>query len=162
MSKRKSAAEAVPAQSTPAEETAPPVAAAASAAAAEGPPAEPGRRPYPDVSEKKSVAVSPDGDKLRLRRSDRYNQIQISPDGEIPDWARERLKDDGWRDRLEDEGVYTKQLPPRPRPGEENSELSSARRRTTFEAERFFEQLVNDIRAERQMPQVRLGVAAER
>jgi len=160
MAKRKSAA-AEAAQPLPAEEAAPPVAAAAAHAAAAAP-AGPGRRPFPDVSEQKEVAVSPDGDKLRLLRSHRFNQIQISPDGPLPDWARERLKADGWRDRVEDEGLYTRQLPPRPKPGEEDPELSSARRRIDFEAGRFFEQLANDIRAERNMPPVRLGAAAER
>ena len=133
------------------------------AAAAERPAPESQRRPFPDVSEQKTVLISPepDGAKLRLRRGHRYNQVQISPDGELPDWARERLKADGWRDRVEDEGIYTKQLPPRPTPGEENPELSSARRRMDFEAERFFEQLANDIRAERGMKPVRLGTAAQ-
>jgi hypothetical protein len=153
MAKRKSAA--VEAIEPSAQEAAPPP-----AAAAERPAPESERRPFPDVSEQKTVRVSPDGDKLRLLRSHRYNQVQISPDGEIPDWARKRLHDAGWRDRVEDEGIYTKQLPPRPNPGEENPELSSARRRMDFEAERFFEQLANDIRAERKMPPVRLGTAA--
>ncbi len=160
MTKRKSAAaEAAQLQPATAEEAAPPVAAAT---AVEPPPAERERRPFPDVSEKKTVAVSPDGDKLRLRWSDRYNQIQISPDGELPDWARERLKADGWRDRVEDEGIYTKQLPPRPKADAEGPEPSPSRRRVVFEAESFFEQLANDIRAERGMKPVRLGTAAER
>jgi hypothetical protein len=152
MAKRKSAA--VEAIEPPAQEAAPP--------AAERPVPEGERRPFPDVSEQKTVLISPepDGAKLRLRRSHRYNQVQISPDGEIPDWARKRLHDAGWRDRVEDEGIYTKQLPPRAKPGEENPELSSARRRMDFEAERFFEQLANDIRAERGMKPIRLGTAA--
>ena len=152
MAKRKSAA--VEAIEPPAQEAAPP--------AAERPASEGERRPFPDVSEQKTVLISPepDGAKLRLRRGHRFNQAQISPDGELPDWARERLKADGWRDRVEEEGIYTRQLPPRPKPGEENPELSSARRRMDFEAERFFEQLANDIRAERGMKPVRLGTAA--
>ena len=155
MAKRKSAA--VETIEPPAQEAAPP-----SAPAAERPAPESERRPFPDVSEQKTVLISPepDGAKLRLRRSHRYNQVQISPDGELPDWARERLQAAGWRDRVEDEGIYTKQLPPRAKPGEENPELSSARRRMDFEAERFFEQLANDIRAERGMPPIRLGTAA--
>ena len=155
--KRKSAAEAV--DLTPLEEAAPP---AAAATVAEASPPERERPPLPDVSEQKTVQVSPDGDKLRLRRGHRYNQVQISPDGELPDWARERLKADGWRDRVEDEGIYTKQLPPRPQPGEENPELSAARRRADLDAAKFFEQLANDIRKERGMNPVRLGTAAER
>jgi hypothetical protein len=125
-------------------------------------PEAPQRTPYRDVREQKTVRISPgpDGDKLRLLRSDRFNQMQISPDGELPDWARERLTAEGWRDRVEDEGIYTRQLPPRPKAGEEDQQLSSARRRAVFDAERFFEELANDIRADRKMPPVRLGTAA--
>ena len=154
--KENPAAEATPAADTVALEPLPPAARTADAPPAEGE----GRRPWPDVMEQKTVRVSPDGDKLRLLQSRRYNQLQISHDSELPDWAKERLKADGWRDRVEDEGIYTKQLPPRPQPGEENPELSSARRREGFEADRFFEQLANDIRADRKMPPVRLGTAA--
>jgi hypothetical protein len=86
--------------------------------------------------------------------------MQISSDGALPDWARERLRAAGWRDRVEDEGIYTKQLPPRGEPGKQDPALSAARRRAGFEADRFFEKLANDIRAERQMPPVRLNTAA--
>lgn len=129
--------------------------------AAERAPVEGGeRRPWPDVTEQKTVSISPNGDALRLLQSKRFDQMQISSDGEIPDWARERLRDAGWSDRVEDEGIYTKQLPPRGEPGKEDPALSSARRRMGFEADRFFEKLANDIRAERQMPPVRLNTAA--
>jgi hypothetical protein len=134
--------------------------AAKDAAAAERSPAEGERRPFPDVSEQKTVLVSPDGDKLRLLQSRRFNQLQISHDGAIPDWAKERLKADGWRDRVEDEGIYTKQLPPRAQPGEEDQGQASSRRRAGYEADRFFEQLANDIRADRGLSPIRLGGAA--
>jgi len=147
----------------PIEETAPRPAETATAVA-EPPQGEPQRPLYRDVREQRTVRISPgpDGDKLRLLRSDRYNQMQISPDGELPDWARERLQADGWRDRVEDEGIYTKQLPPRPKPGDDGQEPEPARPAwpAVIEAERFFEQLANDIRADRKMPQVRLGTAA--
>jgi hypothetical protein len=108
MAKRKSVA--VETTEPPAQEAAPP--------AAEQPVPESERRPLPDVSEQKTVLISPepDGAKLRLLRSRRYNQVQISPDGDLPDWARERLQAAGWRDRVEEEGIYTKQLPPRAKP----------------------------------------------
>jgi hypothetical protein len=151
----RAAAEAAP--SIPAEE------AATSVAVAERPPVDPEeRRPWPDVMEQKTVSVTPDGDKLRLLRSRRFNQVQIKSDGEIPDWAKERLKADGWRDRVEDEGIYTKQLPPRPRPAAEGQQAEQAKPAwpVVIEAERFFEQLANDIRKERGMTPVRLGGAA--
>ncbi len=158
MAKRKSAA--VETIEPPAQEAAPPSAAAP---VAERPSVEgEERRPWADVMEQKTVLISPgpDGARLRLRRSHRFNQMQISPDGELPDWARERLQADGWRDRVEDEGIYTKQLPPRAKPGEEGREPPPPAWPKVIEAERFFEQLANDIRAERKMPPVRLGTAA--
>jgi hypothetical protein len=158
--RRKSAAQAAQDQPETVEVAASP--AAAPTAVAEAAPPERERRPFPDVAEQKEVLISPNGDKLRLLRSHRYNQVQISPDGELPNWARERLKAYGWRDRLEEEGIYTKQLPPRAKAGEEGPEPSPSRKRVVFEAERFFEELAKDIRAERGMKPVRLGMAAER
>lgn len=158
-SARATAVEAAP--STPAEEAAPP--AATATAVAERPPVEgEERRPWPDVTEQKEAAVSPDGDKLRLLRSRKFNQMQIKADAELPDWAKERLKADGWRDRVEDEGIYTKQLPPRPRPAAEGQPAEPAKPAwpVVIEAERFFEQLANDLRAERGLSPVRLGGAA--
>jgi hypothetical protein len=116
--------------------------------------------PHPDVREQKEVAVSPKGDKLRPLRSDKYNQLQISADGPLPPSARLRLEDAGWKDRMEQEGIWTKQIPPRARPDEDAQQASASRQRMVLEAERFFEQLANGIRVDRQMPPLRLGTAA--
>jgi hypothetical protein len=88
--------------------------------------------------------------------------MQVQADAELPDWAKERLKADGWRDRVEAEGIYTKQLPPRPRPAAEGQQAEQARPAwpAVIEAERLFEQLANDLRADKKMPPVRLGGAA--
>jgi hypothetical protein len=157
--KRATATAAEAASSIPAEEA---TQRAPATSTATEPPAAAGeeRRPWPDVSEQKTVPVSPDGDKLRLLQSRRFNQFQIKSDGEIPDWAKEKLKADGWTDRVQDEGIYTKQLPPRAKPGEEDQGQAASRRRAGHEADRFFEQLANDLRAERQMPPIRLNTAA--
>jgi hypothetical protein len=159
MPKRKSAA-AEAAQPLPAEEAVPPV--AASTAPAGPSPEERKRPPFPDVSEQKEVLISPgpDGAKLRLLRSSKYKQMQISSDGELPEKAQERLHAAGWRDRTEEEGIWTKQLPPLPEPGAEGPEPSPSRRRMVFDAERLFEEIANAIRADRKMPPVRLGGAA--
>jgi hypothetical protein len=42
--------------------------------------------------------------------------MQISSDKELPLSAKERLHAAGWRDRTEEEGIWTKQLP-QPQPG---------------------------------------------
>ena len=69
----------------------------------------------PDVREIKSVNLGPDRDspRLRLLRSFRFNQMQIRSDEALPEAASEKLKAEGWRDRTEEEGIWTKQLPPR-------------------------------------------------
>jgi hypothetical protein len=155
MAKRKTAA--AQAIEPTAVETAPPPAATTAA-----PPAERERAPFPDVTEQKQVLISPgpDGAKLRLLRSRKYNQMQISADGELPEKARQRLQAAGWRDRTEEEGIWTKQLPPRGKPGEESQELAKPAWPTVIEAERLFEEIANAIRADRKMSPVRLGGAA--
>jgi hypothetical protein len=157
MAKRKSGA--VEAIEPPAQEAAPP---AAVALAAERAPADRERPRLPDVSEQKQVLISPgpDGARLRLLRSRRYNQMQISADGELPDKVKEQLHAAGWRDRTEVEGIWTRQLPPRARPDAEGQEPAKPAWPTVLEAERFFEKLANEMRADRGMPPVRLGTAA--
>lgn len=164
MPKRKqAAAEAV--DLTPLQDTTPRTAepATPTAPAAERPPQEQERPRYRTVREQKEVLISPDPDaaKLRLLRSDRYKQMQISSDKEFPLSAKERLHAEGWRDRTEEEGIWTKQLP-QPQPGEDDRDVSSARRRMVSDAECLFEEIANGIRATRKMPPVRLGTAAER
>jgi hypothetical protein len=154
--KRKAAAAAAEVQTTQPEEAPPPTAEAATAE----PPAEEHKRPpYPDVREQKGVRISPEGDKLRLLRSDRFKQLQIKADGELPPAVQERLKAEGWKDRTEDEGIWTKQLP---QPGPDGQEPTPSRRKMVFDAERLFEEIANQIREDRGMPPVRLGMAAER
>ena len=57
-------------------------------------------------------------------------------------------------------GIIADYQPPRATPGEEDQGQAAARRRAGFDADRFFEQLANDIRAKRGMPPVRLNSAA--
>ena len=113
MAKRKvAAAEAVPFTST--EEPAPQVTETVTPT----PTAEEGQRPLerlPEIREMKSINLGPDRDspRLRLLRNYRFNQIQIRSDEELPQAAREQLQAAGWKDRTEEEGIWTKQLPPR-------------------------------------------------
>ena len=51
------------------------------------------------------------GPSMHLLRSQKFNQMQIRFDGEQPDEQyRSMLKQAGWRDRTEAEGVWTKQI----------------------------------------------------
>ena len=149
MAKRTSAAEAV--QPTPAAEAAPPSAATATPApTAEGgqEPDEPKAARLPDVRELKSVNLGPDRDspRLRLLRSFRFNQLQIRADEELPATAREQLKEAGWTERP-DEGIWTKQLPRRPKNGE--GEEPKPAWPTVVEAERLFQDLATAIRTDK-------------
>ena len=149
MAKRTSAAEAVPL--TPAAEAAPLSAATAPPVpAAQGgqEPDEPKAARLPDVRELKSVNLGPDRDspRLRLLRSFRFNQMQIHADEELPATAREELKAAGWTERLE-EGIWTKQLPRRPKNGE--GEEAKPAWPTVIEAERLFQDLATAIRTDK-------------
>ena len=146
MAKRKSAAaEAI--QPIPAEMAAP---------AAETPPATAAQVPderqavrFPDPRPLKQISLGLDKDspRLRLLRSHRFNQMQIRSDEQLPDDARNKLDAAGWTERPE-EGIWTRQLPPRAKEGEEQK----APWPIVLEAERLFHDLANGIRADRGLP----------
>ena len=154
MAKQKpAAAEAVP--FTPTEEPAPRLTETVTPI----PAAEEGQRPkqrLPDIRELKSINLGPDRDspRLRLLRSYRFNQIQVRSDEELPQAAREQLQAAGWKDRTEEEGIWTKQLPPRPRQDAEGPGPATPGWPTVVEAERLFHELANAIRADKGLPSV--------
>jgi hypothetical protein len=100
------------------------------------------------VRELKSVNLGPERDspRLRLLRSYRFNQIQIRADEVLPATAREQLKEAGWTERP-DEGIWTKQLPRRPKNGE--SEDPKPAWPTVVEAEQLFQDLATAIRTDK-------------
>jgi hypothetical protein len=75
--------------------------------------------------------------KMHLLRSFKYRQMQISFEQEPEDKYKLMLKEAGWRDRTEEEGIWTKQIP-------RDSGWQPA-----ADAERLFKQIANEIRAER-------------
>jgi hypothetical protein len=85
-----------------------------------------------------SIALSPenDGPRMRLLRSNKYQQIQIQFDDKPDEAVRARLNAEGWKWRSV-EKVWTKQLDP------------DARWRTHADAERLFKELGDAIRVER-------------
>jgi len=149
MAKRTSAAETAPL--TPAAEVPPPSAATATPVPAtdgDQEPGEPKAARLPEVRELKSVNLGPDRDspRLRLLRSFRFNQLQIRADEELPATAREQLKEAGWTERP-DEGIWTKQLPRRPKNGE--GEEPKPAWPTVVAAERLFQDLATAIRTDK-------------
>ena len=71
-----------------------------------------------DPHEKMSVSLSDvrGGPAMHLLRSHKYKQMQVRFDREQPDEKYlKMLKDAGWRDRTQEEGVFTKQIDPNAR-----------------------------------------------
>jgi hypothetical protein len=118
--------------------------------------ARPARQPLADSDrdprEWKSINLGPEKNspRLRLLRSDRFNQMQIRADEELPAAALERLKSAGWTERPE-EGIWTRQLPSRKK--EEGVEPTPPWP-TVLEAERLLHDLANDIRTGKGMPPI--------
>ena len=112
---------------------------------AEQPAVEPPTR-LPEVREMKSINLGPDkhSPRLRLLRSYRFNQMQMRSDEALPEAAVVKLKTAGWTERRE-EGIWTRQLPPRPKDGGEQKPAWPV----VVEAERVFHDIANSIRADR-------------
>jgi hypothetical protein len=65
--------------------------------------------PHPKITV--NLADYAGGPRAHLLRSHRYNQMQIRFEGEQPDEAvLAMLKEAGWTDRTEHEGIWTKQI----------------------------------------------------
>ena len=75
--------------------------------------------------------------KMRLLRSFRYRQVQVRFDQDPDDKYKLMLKEAGWRDRTQEEGIWTKQIP-------KDSGWQPA-----ADAERLFKQIANEIRADK-------------
>jgi hypothetical protein len=95
----------------------------------------------PDPYELKTVTLgSSNADpKMRLLRSFRYRQMQIRFEQDPDDKYKAILHNAGWRDRTEEEGIWTKQIP-------KDSGWQPA-----ADAERLFKQIANEIRADKGM-----------
>ena len=96
-----------------------------------------------DPHEKISVSLSAvkGGPEMHLLRSHRFNQLQIRFDREQPDEQYlKMLRDAGWRDRTEEEGVYTKQIDP------------EARWQSVDRMEKEFKSMANAIRKDKKLP----------
>jgi hypothetical protein len=88
------------------------------------------------------------GPAMHLLRSHRFKQMQIRFDGEQPDEQHlAMLKQAGWRDRSEEEGVWTKQIDP------------NARWQSVQQMEREFKEVANAIRLAKGMAPALEGLA---
>lgn len=102
------AAEAAPVLDTPTADGGEPAAGLPATDAAAKPPAHAADpRPMLNVS----LSDHQGGPSAQLLRSHRFNQMQVRFNGEQPsEPAQAMLRDAGWKDRTEAEGVYTKQI----------------------------------------------------
>lgn len=104
-----------------------------------------------DPHEKISVSLSDirGGPAMHLLRSHRFRQMQVRFDGEQPDEKYlAMLREKGWKDRTQDEGIFTKQIDP------------NARWQSVEKMEQEFKEVANAIRESRGLGPVLSGLVA--
>ncbi len=84
--------------------------------------------------------------RMQLLRSHRFKQMQMRFDIQPDDHHLMKLKEAGWRDRTQDEGIWTKQV-------------ATGEWQPVADAERLFKEIANAIREEKGLEPVLLGVA---
>jgi hypothetical protein len=94
----------------------------------------------PDPRGQKIAALGADrnGPKIELLRSHRYNQMQVRSDEPLSEKHQGMLTQAGWTDRMEKEGIWTKQLP-----------KEQEKWRDVADAEKLFKQIANEMRADK-------------
>jgi hypothetical protein len=98
---------------------------------------------FSDIPDPRALMTAPlgtakNGPKIELLRSHRFNQMQLQSGEPLQEKHQQMLSDAGWKDRTENEGIWTKQLP---KEGEKWREAA--------DAEKLFKQIANDMRAEK-------------
>jgi len=84
--------------------------------------------------------------RAQLRRSHKYKQMQIRFDEQPDEKYLAMLKDAGWTDRTESEGIFTRQAPP-------------GQWQAVADAERLFKEIANGIRKDKGLEPVMEGLA---
>ncbi len=92
--------------------------------------------PDPQAMLTATLGTGKNAPKIELLRSRRFNQMQFRSEEPLQDKHQEMLKQAGWTDRTEKEGIYTKQLPKEPE-----------KWRQAADAERLFAQIAGEMRA---------------
>ena len=108
---------------------------------------EPIRRADPRTLITVSLSPTQGGPSMRLLRSHRYRQLQVRFEGQQPDDQHlVRLKEAGWIDRTESEGIWTKQIPP-------------GQWQPVADGERLFKEIANAIRKDKGLEPVLQGLS---
>jgi hypothetical protein len=92
-----------------------------------------------------SASLGNDG-RMQLLRSHRYKQMQIRFDRQPDEKHLMKLKEAGWRDRTEEEGIWTRQVP-------------KGEWKPVADAERIFREIANDIRKDKGLEPVSVGLS---
>ena len=87
-----------------------------------------------------------DGQRMQLLRSHRYQQLQIRFDQQPDEKYLAMLAEAGWRDRTQEEGIWTKQIP-------------KGEWKPVADAERLFRDIANDIRQDKGLESVSVGLS---
>jgi hypothetical protein len=85
--------------------------------------------------------------RMRLLRSHKYNQMQMSFEQQPDDQYLAMLREAGWTDRTENEGVWTKQV-------------GQGQWQPVADAERLFKEIANAIRKDKGLEPVLQGLSA--
>ncbi len=104
-----------------------------------------------DPHEKISVSLSdvPGGPEMHLLRSHKFKQMQIKfHNGQPDEQYLEMLKEAGWRDRTQEEGIWTKQIDP------------NGRWQSVAKMEEEFKAVANAIREDKGLGPVLEGLGA--
>jgi len=100
--------------------------------------------PDPRPIKSASIGEGKGSPRMQLLRSHRFKQMQIRFDRQPEDHHLMKLKEAGWKDRTEEEGIWTKQVAP----GEW---------KPVADAERLFKVIANAIREEKGLEPVLQG-----
>ena len=116
-------------------------------------PAQPAKEPVYAADPRSMLSVSlsdhQGGPSMHLLRSHKFNQMQVRFEGEQPDERHLAiLRESGWRDRTQEEGVWTKQID------------RDARWQSVDKMEREFKAVANAIRKDKGMEPVLQGLSA--
>ena len=87
-----------------------------------------------------------DGQRMQLLRSHRYQQVQMRFDQQPDEKYLAMLAEAGWRDRTQEEGIWTKQVP-------------KGEWKPVADAERLFREIANKIRQDKGLEPVSVGLS---
>ena len=93
-----------------------------------------------------SLGDAPGSPRVQLRRSQKYKQLQMAFDERPDEKYLVKLREAGWTDRTESEGIWTRQV-------------AQGQWQPVADAEKLFKEIANDIRQDKGLEPVMGGLA---